>query len=108
MSYNTVKKKFHKQGHFFKSTSIIFLEIYDGSNTVLRHAIGMMVRVFANGPGDLGSITDQVIPKTQKMVLDALTLSIIRYVSRVKWDNQGRGVVPSPTPWWSSYQKGEP
>ena len=28
-----------------------------------------MVRVFANGPGDLGSIPGRVIPKTQKMVL---------------------------------------
>ena len=33
--------------------------------------IGIMVRVFTNGPGDLGSITGQVIPKTEKMVLDA-------------------------------------
>ena len=32
--------------------------------------IGMMVRVFANGPGDLGSIPGQVIPKTFKMVFD--------------------------------------
>ena len=32
-----------------------------------------MVRVFANGPGELGSITGRVIPKTQKMVLDATT-----------------------------------
>ena len=31
----------------------------------------MMVRVFANGPGHLGSIPGWVIPKTQKMVLDA-------------------------------------
>ena len=30
----------------------------------------MIVRVFANGPGDLGSIPGRVIPKTQKMVLD--------------------------------------
>ena len=29
-----------------------------------------MVRVFANGMGDQGSIPDQVIPKTQKMALD--------------------------------------
>ena len=34
-----------------------------------------------------------------------LTLSIIRYGSRVKWSNPGKGVVPSPTPWCSSYQK---
>ena len=32
---------------------------------------GMMVRMFANGPGDLSSITVRVIPKIQKMVLDA-------------------------------------
>ena len=28
--------------------------------------IGLAVRVFANGPGDLGSIPGRVIPKTQK------------------------------------------
>ena len=28
--------------------------------------IGIIVRVFANGPGDLGSITGRVIPKTKK------------------------------------------
>ena len=30
----------------------------------------LMSRVFANGPGDQGSIPGRVIPKTQKMVLD--------------------------------------
>ena len=35
-----------------------------------------------------------------------LTLSIIRYGSRVKWSNPGKGVAPSPTPWCSSYRKG--
>ena len=30
-----------------------------------------MVREFANGLGDLGSILGQIIPKTQKMVFDA-------------------------------------
>ena len=34
-----------------------------------------MSRVFANGPGDRGSILGQVIPKTQKMVLDAALLN---------------------------------
>ena len=37
----------------------------------LNEVIGIMVRVFANDLGDLGSIPGQVIPKTQKMVLDA-------------------------------------
>ena len=42
--------------------------------------------MFANGPGDLGSIRGRVIRKTFKMVLDTscLTLSDIKYVSRVK------------------------
>ena len=30
-----------------------------------------MSRVFANGPGDRDSIPGRVIPKTQKMLLDA-------------------------------------
>ena len=35
-----------------------------------------------------------------------LTLSIIRYGSRVKWSNPGKGVAPFPTSWCSSYRKG--
>ena len=35
-----------------------------------------------------------------------LTLSIIKYGSRVKWSNPGKGVAPSPTPWCSSYRNG--
>ena len=45
----------------------------------------MMVRVFANGAGDLDLIPGRVIPRTQKWYLmpPYLTLSIIRYGSRV-------------------------
>ena len=39
------------------------------------YCIGIMVRVFANSPGDWGSIPGQVIPKTQKMILHAALLS---------------------------------
>ena len=35
-----------------------------------------------------------------------LTLSNIRYVSRVEWSNPRKGAVPSPTPRCSSYWKG--
>ena len=35
-----------------------------------------------------------------------LTLSIIMYVSRVKWSNPGKGVALSPAPRCSSYWKG--
>ena len=62
---------------------------------------------FANGLGDLGSISGRVIPKTQKMVLDATLLNTQHYKERikVKWSNPGKGVAPSPTPWCSSYRK---
>ena len=43
-----------------------------------------MGRVFANGPGDRDSIPGQVIPKTQKMVLDAALLSTQHYKVRIK------------------------
>ena len=62
--------------------------------------------MFTNGPGDQGSIPGQVIPKTQKIVLDATLLSTIRWGSWVKWSNLRNGVVPSPTPPCSSYWKG--
>ncbi len=68
-----------------------------------------MVIVFANGPGDLGSIPGRVIPKTLKkwyLMPPCLTLSIIRYGSGVKWSNPGKGVAPCPSPWCSSYRKG--
>ena len=45
--------------------------------------IGLVVRVFANRPGDLGSIPGRVIPKTQKMVLDASLLNTQHYKVRI-------------------------
>ena len=65
---------------------------------LLYWLIGLVDRVLANRPGDLGSIPGRVIPKTLKMVLDSsfLILSNIRYVSMVKWSNPGKGVVHSP------------
>ena len=65
-----------------------------------------MVRVFANGPGDPGSIPSRVIPKTLKMVLDATLLNTQHYKVRVKCSNPGKGVAPSPTPWCRGYRKG--
>ena len=41
--------------------------------------IGLVGRVFANGPGDLGSILGRVIPKTLKMVLDTSLLNTQKY-----------------------------
>ena len=41
-------------------------------------------RVFANGPGDLGSIPGRVIPKTLKMELDTTLLNTQHYKVRFK------------------------
>ena len=46
--------------------------------------IGPALRVFANGPGDLGSIPGRVIPKTLKMELDTTLLSTQHYKVRFK------------------------
>ena len=42
------------------------------------------VRVFTNGPGDLGSVPGRVIPKTQKMVLDASLFNTLHYMVQIK------------------------
>ena len=47
-------------------------------------ATGPAVRVFANGPGDLGSIPGRVIPKTLKMELDTTLLNTQHYKVRFK------------------------
>ena len=47
-------------------------------------AVDLMSRMFANGPEDQGSIPSRVLPKTQKMVLDAALLSTQHYEVRVK------------------------
>ena len=67
-----------------------------------------MATVFANGLGDLGSIPGRVIPKTQKMVLDASLLntqySKVRIKGKVEqsWEKSNA----PPTTWCSSYWKG--
>ena len=47
-------------------------------------AIGIMVRVFANGPGDWGSIPGCVQPKTHKMVPDPALLNTQHYKVHIK------------------------
>ena len=43
-----------------------------------------MSRVLANGPGDRGSIPGRVIPKTQKMILEAALLNTQHYKVGIK------------------------
>ena len=77
-------------------------------NLIYFSWIGLGVRVFANGLGDLGSIPGRVIPKTQKMVLDASLLNTQHHKVQIKGkvEQSREGVAPSPTHWCSSYGKG--
>ena len=43
-----------------------------------------MGRVFTNGPEDLGSIPDRIIPKALKMVIDTSLLNTKQYKVRIK------------------------
>ena len=62
--------------------------VYDISkplnNMIQNRDIGPAVRVFTNGPGDLGSIPGRVIPKTLKMELDTTLLNTQHYKVRFK------------------------
>ena len=61
-----------------------FLPFYFINLSYKYRAIGLMSRVFANGPGDRGSIPGRVIPKTQKLVFDAAFLNTQDYNVRIK------------------------
>ena len=50
----------------------------------LNRLIGLVGRVFANGPGDRGSIPGLVVPKTLKIVLDTSLLNTQHYKVRNK------------------------
>ena len=45
---------------------------------------GLVVRVFTNGPGDLGLIPGHVVPKTLKMVFDTSWLNTQQYKVCIK------------------------
>ena len=64
-----------------------------------------MGRMFANGPGDRGSLPSQVIPKIQKMVLDTYKLNTLHYMVSGWWYTKGNAEVkryhkfsPNPPP----------
>ena len=52
------------------------------------------VRVFANGLGDLGSISGRVIPKTLKMVLDTSLLNTVCIKGKVKQSRERSNTLP--------------
>ena len=54
------------------------------NNTTLNWLISLEGGVYANGPGDLGSIPGHIIPKTLKMVLDTSLLNTQQYEVYIK------------------------
>ena len=63
---------------------IQFVSLGLGLVSFVNPAIGLMSRVFANGLEDRGLIAGWVIPKTQKMVLNAALLNTQHYKVRIK------------------------
>ena len=61
-------------------TFVKVVTLVEGDNRL----IGLVGRVFVNGSGDRDSIPSQVIPKTQKMVLDTSLLKTRHYKIRIK------------------------
>ena len=92
-------------GFLYPCVKFVFLVLVFSFD--FNRLISVVSRVFTNGPGDLGSIPGLVMPKTLKMVLDTSLFNTQQYkvLSRVKWNNQRKGVAPSPTPRCSSYWK---
>ena len=76
----TVSQQPHIQGHIY---IYIYIYIYH-THTQTDRQIGLVGRVFTNGPGDLGSTLGPVIPKTLKMVLDTSLLNTQQYKICIK------------------------
>ena len=68
--------------------SIYLVYLFNGISTFLSYLLpkfdSLVNVVFANGPGDLGSIPGRVIPKTLKMVLDTSLLNTQQYKLHIK------------------------
>ena len=93
--------------YFFLLICISYIGVY-----LQYWLISLGGRVFANGPGDLGSIPGRVIPKTIKMLLDTSLLNTQQYkvhiMGKVEQSRERSSALPntSPTPQCSSYWKG--
>ena len=82
-----LEKKYH---YAWKTPCLVYnLQIWiilliGNSNVVLAYFIGLVGRVIANGPGDLGSIPGRVIPKNLKMVPNTSLLNTQYYKVCIK------------------------
>ena len=83
------------------STNYIYIYIYTGSLSQWVECSPMIRETWVQS-----QVASYQRLKKWYMIPSCLTLSNIRYVSRVKWSNPGKGLTPSPTPRCSSYWKG--
>ena len=75
--YMPVQKKVWK---LIEGTTYIYIYIY----IYIYLLISLVGRVFANGPGDQGSIPGRALPKSFKMTLDTSLLNTQQYKVRIK------------------------
>ena len=75
-------KSLFSDSHHFCLSWWIFVYIKLSSFNLLHMYVGQMSRVLANGPGGQGS--GWIIPKTQKIILDAALLNTPLYKVRNK------------------------
>ena len=87
--------------YFLEYIRIPVIRTYAICQQLTHNIILMIGRVFANGPGKWASVTGQVIPKSQKMVLDTSLFNTQHYKEWIK--GKKKGVVPFPTPHSSNY-----
>ena len=92
VSNQTSVTGFEVKNNFSTSKTITYPDLH------IFWSIGVVGRVFTNGPGAWSSIPGRVIPKTQKMVLNATLLNTQYYKVRIKgkWSNPGKGITSNP------------
>ena len=87
-----------------KVCSVFYPFLPNGPNQPLDHWVECSLMVQETGIQSLVKSYQRL--KKWYLISPCLTLSIIRYVSRVKWSNPRKGVAPFPTARCSSYWKG--
>ena len=96
-------KKLISSSIFPESSKLLFFFCQVTLSLVNRVSLGLVGRVFANDPGDLGSIPGRVIPKTLKMVLDTSLLNTQQYKVRIKGKVEQSREKGSAIPYTSVY-----
>ena len=75
----------NRESKILKNINDLPWKLRNMKGTQIRYEfIGLVGRLFANGPGDVGSIPGIVIPKTLKIALDTSLLNTQHYKVRIR------------------------